>query len=346
MAQLNRPNSAVLGALNGRPIDPKTGQPLVIGPSGPPPDSQRGKPSGPGPGGNSGSGPSAAENRAKAEADRQRREAGNRSARDAANLEAQARALIHALDATFAQARDQNLADVERSLNEQLDQLKAGHAVRYGDLLEGQADNEKEQGGRQETAFENLVKERSDTMTQILAQGAGETDALRATVLAARNYRDNQSEANRAYFDTLRSIRGGVNDLNEDVRTSMLNQHTRAESERERLWTDFYNRRSETWTQLGNVRQQQANLYSTSTEMGVNKDSEMKAANANAAQAFMEASNEAGKSYVTQGAPTELKDWKGGALPEGKIASTNLAAATKFEGPRKGEGASLRRWAA
>lgn len=300
-----------------------------------------------GSGGSGGSGGSSAEKRAVARANAEKKKAGKRYLESAANLELQAKALRHALKIDFAKSRDNNLGDVGRVLAGQLAQLKLGHAQRSQSFLEAADNTEKATAATLGQGTTNLVRERQDSMSSLLEQGAGETDTMRTMLMAARNWYANAQEANRAYFDSNQSINAGIVDLNIDTRSSMANAFTSSEAERDRLWQDFYNRRSESFTQLGNIKGQQADYYAQAKEMGAKpKKGAEKAAEKEMEKSFMDASKEAGKTYTQKGLPNWIADFKGQRAVESKQANTNLAAALTMDEIEKAEGATLRKWAA
>lgn len=262
----------------------------------------------------------------------------------AKGLDAQIKALQYALsDEGFKKNLDQNLTDILQAHNAGVELLKTTHAERGKTFLETGEDTEKAAAQQAGSTFENLVRERQDTMSNLLLQGAGETDSLRAMVMAARNFRDNQSEGNRAYFDTMRSVKSGLTDLNIDTKTALQNSYVSLEAERDRLWQDFYNRQSDTYTQLGNLYGQKGDYYAQAKEMG-KPASDADSVAKSAEEAYMNAAKTVGKSYVQQGVPQWLQDWKGIEAPVARQANTDLAAAQTFEPLGKAEGANLRTW--
>jgi hypothetical protein len=289
----------------------------------------------------------AAEKRAVARANADKKKAGKRFLEGAANLELQARAIRQALDIEFASGRDNNLADIDRVLGEQIGQLKLGATQRGAEFVKAGEDNEKATAGVAERGFQNLIRERQDTLSSILEQGAGETDVMRAMLMSARNWSSNASEANRAFYDTQQSINQGIVDLNVDTRTEMAKAYGGAESDKERTWQDFYNRRSEAFTQLGNIRGQQADYYAQAKEMGVKPKKGVEAdAEAAMKKAFADSALESGKSYTNQGLPTWVSDYQGQAKVEGRLSNSELSGALTMDKMAKAEGATLRKWAA
>jgi hypothetical protein len=288
----------------------------------------------------------AAENRAVARANAEKKKAGKRFLEGAANLKFQIDALKHALKTDFKSARNNNLRDINKVLGQQFGLLKEGHTKRAAEFLESGKDNAKATGGVAERGFSNLVRERQDTMSAILEQGAGETDTMRALLMSARNWHSNASESNRAFFDTRASINSGINDLNIDTKTELANASVAAEADKERIWQNYYDRRSESYTQLGNTYGQQADYYAQAKEMGVKpkRGAEKKAEKA-MKKAFMDASKESGKSYTNAGLPDWISGYQGQAKLTGTQSNANLAAAVTFDKLEKAEGANLRTWA-
>jgi hypothetical protein len=291
----------------------------------------------------SGSGSGSGSSSYDAQRNAERAAAGQRYLDQAAALEAQVAAIRYALETGFQAGLDQNLTDVGKALEEQLAILKTSHSSRARSFLDSAADAEKSQASQSEGAFENLVRERQDGISAVLEQGAGETDALRAMVMSARNWSNNMREGNRAYFDTMRSVNSGLTDLNLDTQNAMAGAYTSAESERERLWQDFYNRRSESFTQLGNIRGQQREYYASAREYGKGTPNE-ETARKESEDAFMNAAKEAGKSYERQAIPPWIKDYKGQEKVEARQTNTDLGAAMQFTKPKKAQGSVLRKW--
>ena len=288
----------------------------------------------------------AAEKRAVARAKADKKKAGKRFLEGAENLTAQAKAIRQALDIDFASARDNNLADIDKVLGQQIAQLKLGAEQRGVQFLAAAKDNETATGSTAERGIQNAMRERQDTMTAVLEQGAGETDTLKAMLIAAKNWSSNASESNRAFYDTQQSINQGITDLNIDTRTEMGKMYGGAEADRERTWQDFYNRRSEAFTQLGNIKGQQADYYAQAKEMGVKpKKGIEKAAEDAMKKAFKDSAVESGKSYTNQGLPEWVQKYEGTEQVRGKQSNSNLAAAMTFEPVAKAEGATLRKWA-
>ncbi len=290
------------------------------------------------------------------------------------DLQLQITALKDALKTDFAKSRRQNIADINLMLDQQLTQLKDAAGLRGQQFLSAAEDADKATADVQEAGIRNAVRERADTMTAILEQGAGETDALRAMVANARNLHNNLSDANRSYFDTMQSINQGIVDLNVDTKTALSNAQMTAEGQKELVWQDYYNRRAEAMTSLGNVYGQQADLLAQARDLGLKggtvkqkgqqfegygvlpgdkkgkrdkadgTTSKLEAARKGMKKQFAAASNELGKSYVQKPLPDWIDEYEGTPTIERRQENTNLASAPIFEGVQKAQGATLRTW--
>jgi hypothetical protein len=287
----------------------------------------------------------AAEKRANARADADKRRAGKRYLSGAQNLEGQARAIENALKTQFGKNLKSNLADVGLNLKQQVDVLTSGAKARGAQFVATARDNEKATADALMGSAQNMTRERADAMAQLVQQGAGETDTMRSMLMAARNMQANASEANRSYFDTVRSINTGITDLNVDTKTALSNMYMSAEQERDRLYTDYYSRRGEAYTQLGNIRGQQQDLYEQAGEMGVKAGKgEMAQTEKQRDTAYGNASKEIGNDYKQKPLPDWVKNYKGQGKVAERQSNTNLAAAVTIGKAEKAEGASLRRW--
>jgi hypothetical protein len=294
-----------------------------------------------------------------------------RYTRASVDLQAQISALKDSLRNEFKRGRKQNIRDINLMLGQQLDILRESAGLRGDVLLDWAADTEKATGDIQEQGFRNLVRERADSMTAILEQGAGETDAVRAMLVNARNWHSNASDASRAYYDTMQSVNQGITDLNVDTKTALANAHMTAEGKREEQWQVFYDRRAEAMTQLGNTYGSRVELLEQARESGkqaIDASAELgkkdkKKATAQAKDAmpdeggvagarkqmkkwFGAASNELGKSYVQKPLPEWIDNYKGTERIDRRQENTNLASAPIFEGVQRAQGATLRKWTA
>ena len=302
-------------------------------------------PAGSGSSSNSSSGASSAESRAVARENAAKTKAGQKYLTQASNLDAQAKALLRALNKTFAMSRNTSLANVGMRLNESLGMLKEDAKARGSQLDAAAQGTDAAAAGQENQSLSNMVRERADAMSMLLEQGMGETDTLRAMLMSARNMNANQNEGNQSRLDSMRSINASITDLNADTRTGLANTFGEAEAERGRIWENFYSRRSQGYTQLGNIRGQQADYYASAQEMGVNPGkAKTRAARAGMKNAYEAATTETGKAYKEKATPGWIKNWEGTKTKETKVQNTNLAAAITIDAPEKADGASLRRW--
>lgn len=273
--------------------------------------------------------------------------AGKSELQKARDLEAQLAAFKLALSSRgLSKARRQNVRDVERALLSQLNEAKDAASQRYNAFLTAGQNAEIDTGRQLEAGVSNAVRERAEAMSQLLTQGAGETDAMRAMLMAARNWQANAGEANRAYFDTMASTNAGITDLSLDTETAMANAWRGAESEKDRLWQDFYKARADTFTSRSNVYNQMlahyrvAEAYDVEPKKGKKKEAkEMIEADAVAS------AKEMSKSYRQKKLPGWITGYSAGPQLEARQSNSNLAAAMTIEPGVKAEGASLRKWA-
>lgn len=217
--------------------------------------------------GGGGGGASGYEKRAIARENKAKRDLANRYLEQAANLEVQAKALQHALNRDFEKGLRQQLSDINESLRQQQTLVREGYQRRYGQLKGAKTDNDKAQVSQSGINDRNMIRERNSAIGEAMNMGAGESDVLATQMMSLRNWHANQTEVQRGYFDTLRSINSSLTDLEIDTKTALANNALQANADKEQLWTNYRNQRSEAYTQLGNVRGQQADYYVQANEM-------------------------------------------------------------------------------
>ena len=205
----------------------------------------------------------------------QQRRAENRARKehlDAAHeMQQQIDALRKVLNGGFRHALDIRLANIGLNQRQSDRDLMHGYHDRVGSLAGAADDNAQATDSQTVANVGNRSRERMNALSEAFANGAGESDIMRAQGASLRNWNANQSEVNRSYFDTLRSVNSSLTDLTTDTRTGRINNVMAANSDRETAWTNYYNPRSETYTQLGNVLGQQAEEYSLA-HVGDGKD--------------------------------------------------------------------------
>lgn len=240
----------------------------------------------------------------------------------------QVKALESLLASGFAKVRDQKLANARLIYAQQDAELVQGYKARLGSLLDNREDNEKAESDASFGNLHNRVREAGELLAQTASLGAGETDTLRAQTMAIRNWDANQSDINRSYFDTQRSVNSAITDLNADTRAARINLATETLQDYDQLHTNYYNQRADAWTQLGNIR---ANPYSDSYK-------------ANAGD-YANVAKEASSAWKNPGVNASLRNWRGDTTAQEKYLNNSIfqGAATGPEIKRP-EGSTLRKW--
>lgn len=276
-----------------------------------------------------------------------RNQAAKRALRDAETLGKQANALRAALGSTgFRQALNTGLANIARTQAQSDATLLEGFNDRLGSLKNAAADNEKAAAGQTTANLTNRGRERANALSEAMANGAGESDVLRAQQMSLRNWNANQSEVNRGFFDTLTSVNSSLHDLNADTKTARINNALQSEADKGQLFANYFDQMSQTQTQLGNVLGQQAASFSAALEQVASKRTRRRLKQAQSASqaAFMGASQLAGKAYSSPGASAELRAWRGAADFDGYVnpgmALNSDSDSTDLSKP---EGATLRK---
>ena len=192
---------------------------------------------------------------------------GERYLTQASNLNPQARALIEALD-ELKKRRRGDIRDIVDTRDSQIEQLMASAEALGQGYAQSGVDNEMAAAGSLEGGYANMVRERQDALTQLLTQGAGESDMMKTMLMAARNQQANAAEANRSFYDTLTSINAGITNLNEDTQSKLAGAWITAEGEKEQIWRDYMDSRNDAMVQLGQIRTAQADAYANAKEYG------------------------------------------------------------------------------
>lgn len=241
----------------------------------------------------------------------------------------------HSLLASFGTARDTKLKNIQTSLQQSDLTLLDNYRTSLLGLDDTRRDNEMAESDSSYANILNAMRERSDIMTEVASQGAGETDILRASLQALRNFDSNQNDINRSFFDTQTSVNRAVTGLNTETVTSRKNLYDRAEDDRESAWANYYNQVADTWTEILNIENSNANIDSD-TSVAYNKQY---------GGAAQEAAKAAASSYQKAAFDQALTKWDSqGEAKERQLAS-NKAQVVNLGGPMKRpEGATLRRW--
>jgi len=273
------------------------------------------------------------------------RRAAQRYISQAHTMEDQAAALRIALGKKGFRSRlNAQLANIEKAMRQTDQVLLSGYHERVGSLEQAKTDNEKAAAGQTNANLQNRIREQGNALSEAAANGAGESDLLRAQSMSLDNWQANQSEVNRSFFDTLSQVNSSMHDLNVDTRTSRVNNVMSANSDREQVWNSYYDRRSEALTQLGNTYGQIAEYYGLAKEQKAGTGGKQKHASHLSAGAFRRASLASGQGYDSPGVPKKLMQWHGHRDFEGDLNNDRLAGATTEIAPKKPEGAGLRSW--
>lgn len=298
-------------------------------------------------GGGGGGGISGAERRANAKEAKAKRDAANRFLEQARVLRQQLNAMRIALGPRgFKRALNIQLHNIATDQRQQDALLQKDYGERVGSLKGTAKDNEKAAASGTYAALSNRGRERANALSEAAAQGAGESDALRAQGAALRNWNANQSEVNRSFYDTLTSINSSLTDLTVDTRTARVNNVLEANSDRNQLWTDYYGHRSEALTQMGNIQGQMAEYYGLANEQvgGKGYKKRQRAAGRASASSFRRASLNTGRSWHNPGVSSQLRNWSGAAAVEGEITNNARGSEVSEHEIKAPEGATLRRW--
>lgn len=246
----------------------------------------------------------------------------------------------------FLKQLHQKLANVRLAGGQADRELMRGYQERVGSLEQAESDNEKAAGAQGFANLANRSRERANALGEAMSSGAGESDILRAQQMSLRSWNANQNEVSRAFFDTQSSINSSLGDLLADTRSARVNNSAMANADREQLWTNYYNQRSETLTQLGNAQGQQAEYYGLANEAVSSKKTRRKqhAASHASGHSFTRASHVAGQAWESPGVRPALTNWQGAADFEGRMNNAQFAGAATELAPARPEGATLRTW--
>ena len=241
---------------------------------------------------------------------------------------AQVDALEELLSKGFRSALDKRLANIDTAAKQGDEVLMAGYNARLNVLEQLGLDNEKAEGGASWANLSNRAREASDILTEIAAQGAGETDQLQAQLIAARNWAANQQEVNRSFYDSQSSNFNALTDLNADTRSARYNLANQSMSDREQAWATYQNQMSDASTQLGNIY---SNPYSDSYK------TDSKAA----WQRMVDTTKDV---WTNPGVSDEVRNWQGTSQPRlQQLNNARLEGALPAVGKaRRPEGSTLR----
>lgn len=274
------------------------------------------------------------------------KKASDRYIENAQTLQKQAKALKLALGKSgFRRELRIKLGNVRRDAREQDRALLSDYRGRVGVLEDASQDNEKAAAGQTVANLGNRARERANATSEATLVGAGESDLLRAQQMSLRNWQSNQNDVTRSFFDTQSSINASLTDLTTDTRTARIANSQEARGDKEQLWSNYYDQRSETLTQLGNTYGQMAEYYGLANEqVGSKRTRRLQRQNANrSGQAFRRSARAAGQAWKDPGTPDRILDWQGAADFEGALNTGAFSRLTDIPTERP-EGATLRKW--
>lgn len=241
----------------------------------------------------------------------------------------------HSLLAAFDAALKTKLGNVSQGLASSDSLLLSNYKTALGGLQGTRADNEKAESDSSFSNISNTLRERGDILAEVASQGAGETDALQAQLAALRNYQSNQTEINRAFHDTQRSVNRSIVGLNTDTITGRKNLYDKAEDDRETAYSNFYNQSADAWNEIFNIENSNTNVNSASS-VGYDKKF---------ADAAAKVAEFAGKSYAKKAFDPALRQWEGQGKEEERALTSNKAQVINLgQAQKRPEGATLRKW--
>lgn len=139
----------------------------------------------------------------------------------------------------------------------------------YGRLAK---DNDAAESDNSFSNLANMRRERAQSLEQVLAQGGGETDLLKAQGIALRNMGANQMDTNRSFADTLTSINNNISDANVQTRSSLAQTAEESDLAQRQAWNELQSgsgsvlgEQVDLLGQIGNLYGQGANAARTVT---------------------------------------------------------------------------------
>ena len=234
----------------------------------------------------------------------------------------------------YEEGRDQKIANANSVLNDSLEGILQSLRLAVGDYNKTADANEEDQAAKSAANVTNRARERTSLLQQAASQGAGETDQLRAQIQAFLNSDANQSEIDRSFFDTQRSINSQIEGANSQAETSRRSAWNANQEAIGNAWDEFWKNRGDIFTNVQRTAAGNTNIdsdYSNKFE-----------ANLNGYDPVKEAAAAAGKTYKRADKDDE---WfkQGRQLGRNRrTTSSSQAGATTIRAPRAAEGATLR----
>lgn len=271
--------------------------------------------------------------------------AADRYMRQAMNLRVQAHSWKAILSKKgFRKALMQKLENVDLRERQKDNRLMGDYEDRLGSLKNANEDNKKDVSAKTNATLMNASRERANALSEVALQGAGESDVLRAQGMSLRNWQANQGETNRAFFDTQTALNSSLTDLNVDTRSARFSVALEANEAREALWSNYYDRRSDALTQLGNTMGQISDYYAMANEQKKSK----KAGNLEkewrnkAKDTFDDLAKNTQKAWDDPGVSKKIRKWEGRGAFEGGLDGRSFG--VQDTAIKRPSGADLRKW--
>lgn len=238
------------------------------------------------------------------------------------------KALTKLIKTGLAKYRDTKIGNIDRIYKTIDADLLKSYKERSTQLVGSKLDNDKAEAGGSFMNLANRAREHADVLAQAALQGAGESDTLRAQMMSIRNWQANQSDVNRSFYDTQRGINSSIVDLDADTRSARIGAANDMLNDKEQVWDNFYDRKTDSWTQIGNI---EGDPYSNAYKKG--------------SKAYDNMATTASQAWKNPGVSKKISDWQGDVqATEQRLNNSALGNATELAPTKKPEGATLRKW--
>ena len=237
----------------------------------------------------------------------------------------------------FASGRDQAFTNAQGTLDTTLDGILKSYLGAMGDYQKTGIANQEDEASKSAANVQNRARERMGNLAQVLSQGGGETDAMRALLTVFQNYDANQMDVTRAFNDTERQVNSQIAGANSQAETQRRSAWQQFQEARAQAENDYNKNYMDVWT---NIQRTAAGNTNIDTESSTGFT-----ANTGGKNAVDEVARYAGKQYGQK--PQDEKwyrEFEG--KQRGRKTSTsasNRGATATISAPRSAEGATLRR---
>jgi hypothetical protein len=240
----------------------------------------------------------------------------------------------------------QNLENVMLAYQRQDDTIMAGYEDRLAQLGVSLKDSEKATDTQTFANLSNRGRERANALSEVMAQGGGESDVLRAQGMSLRNWNANQNEVNRSMADSLTSVNSSLTDLNTDTKSARVQAAQGMIADKGQLWSGYFDAKADAWTQLGNTYGQMAEYYGLADEQVGTKKRKKKQDKFSdkSGRAFMNAARVGSDSWDAPDIPGGVANWEGAGAFQNKLTNNGLSSMAAGPAMTRPEGATLRKW--